>query len=406
MSLRGGRGETLVVLAIAVVWFSVVVTGCSQQLTTSRTAAAPAKVQVPDPAVHVVPGHTAHGIAPSERVTVRVQFGTLTSVEVTPAQQTTKAAQQTSNTLAGRLTQEGQRWQSRGLLDLATRYTVTASVRDSRGHMSQHTSTFSTLTPRRRVQAHVSPLEGETVGVGMPIAVYFTEPVRNRAAVERRLHVEASRNVRGSWYWISNEEAHFRPRHYWPANTNVTLHTRLRGVDAGAGVWGDRNRAIGFRIGDAFIARVNVDRHHMTVSRNGKLLRTIPISSGKPGFLTRNGKKVVLAKERVNIMDAASIGISPGDPEYYRLRVEYAVRVTWSGEFLHSAPWSVGSQGLENVSHGCVGMSPSNAAWYYDLAKRGDVVEVSGSPRPMELTNGFGDWNLTWDRWQRGSALP
>ncbi len=145
---------------------------------------------------------------------------------------------------------------------------------------------------------------------------------------------------------------------------------------------------------------------HVVVLDNGRLLRTIPISAGAPGFITRSGVKVIIEKFRSKTMDAATTGVDPGDPEYYNIEnVEYAQRVTYSGEFLHAAPWSVGSQGAANVSHGCVGMSTEAAAWLYGLTKRGDVVDVTGSDRPMEPTNGWGDWNVPWDQYREGSAL-
>jgi lipoprotein-anchoring transpeptidase ErfK/SrfK len=131
----------------------------------------------------------------------------------------------------------------------------------------------------------------------------------------------------------------------------------------------------------------------------------MPISAGKPGFITRSGTKVIIEKVRDKVMDAATLGISKSDPEYYRLDVEYAMRVTYSGEFLHAAPWSEGSQGVANVSHGCVGMATSNAAWLFDITKRGDVVEVTGSDRQMTLYNGYGDWNASFEEYAEGSAL-
>ncbi|NUR29397.1 MAG: L,D-transpeptidase [Catenulispora sp.] len=145
----------------------------------------------------------------------------------------------------------------------------------------------------------------------------------------------------------------------------------------------------------------------MTVFRDGKAVRTIPVTIGKKGWETRNGVKVVLEKFPLKVMDGTTVGIPKSSPEYYRLDVKWAVRMTWSGEFVHGAPWSVGAQGTTRVSHGCVGMSLENARWYFDQSTRGDVIKVVGSPtkRSMELDNGFGDWNLSWDAWRAGSAL-
>jgi lipoprotein-anchoring transpeptidase ErfK/SrfK len=180
----------------------------------------------------------------------------------------------------------------------------------------------------------------------------------------------------------------------------------LNGVDVGGGVFGQLDRTVSFTVGRSLVHRVDVRRHVMRTFVDGRLVRTTPISAGKPGFETRSGTKVVLEKFRTKRMDAATTGIQPGDPEYYDIPdVEYALRVTYSGEFLHAAPWSVGSQGSANVSHGCVGMSTEDARWVYDNTRRGDVVEVTGTDRTMTLENGFGDWNLPFEDYAEGSAL-
>jgi lipoprotein-anchoring transpeptidase ErfK/SrfK len=99
-------------------------------------------------------------------------------------------------------------------------------------------------------------------------------------------------------------------------------------------------------------------------------------------------------------MDAATTGTDPNDPEYYNIKVKYAMRLTYSGEFLHQAEWSVGSQGRANVSHGCTGMSPTNAKWLFDRSKMGDVVVYQGSSRPLEWGNGYTAWDMSYSRWK------
>ena len=141
--------------------------------------------------------------------------------------------------------------------------------------------------------------------------------------------------------------------------------------------------------------------------RNGEVINTIPVTTGKPGFDTRNGIKVVLAKEQFVRMRGASIGIASGSSESYDLPVYWATRVTWSGEYVHAAPWSVGLPGRANVSHGCTGMSTANAEWFFDTVRQGDIVQVvnSDGETMTPFDNGFGDWNLAWDAWRKGSAL-
>jgi lipoprotein-anchoring transpeptidase ErfK/SrfK len=239
----------------------------------------------------------------------------------------------------------------------------------------------------------------------MPVLVQFDVPVTDRASIEKHLSVESSPKQAGSWHWVSDQEVRWRPKRYWKPGTEVTVNADINSVPAGNGVYGQESRSISFEIGDSIVSKVDVGAHRMKVFVNGSLARTMPISAGKPGFITRSGTKVIMSKQRDKVMDAATLGIAKSDPEYYRLDVEYAMRVTHSGEFLHAAPWSAGSQGLANVSHGCVGMSTENAAWLFNMTKRGDVVEVTGSDRHMTLYNGYGDWNASFREYAEGSAL-
>ncbi len=153
------------------------------------------------------------------------------------------------------------------------------------------------------------------------------------------------------------------------------------------------------------VSYVDMRTDMMRVTKDGKLVRMIPITTGKPGFESRSGVKVIMNKERTRIMDAATGGTAKTDPEYYRLQVEYAMRLTWSGEFLHAAPWSVAHQGHTNVSHGCTGMSTANAAWLYANSEIGDVVVYTGHDKPMEPGNGITVWNTSWAKWQTYSVL-
>lgn len=362
-------------------------------------AAAPvaAVAELPSAArITVSPGDGSGRVQPSTDIRVRARGGRLVEVSV---------LDERGRSVHGRFDEGRQAWTSRRPLALASRYNVVARAADPDGRKALRITSFRTVKPERYLDAAVAPLSGEVVGVGMPIAVSFDHAVSDRAAVESRLRVRTSVPVQGAWHWLSDTEVHYRPRTYWPAGTHVSLHADLAGVRVGRGTWGAQDEDVSFDVGRALVSTVDVSNLTMTVRENGRVLATIPITSGKPGFETRGGVKVVLEKIRALVMDSTTIGIQKGDPDYYRLDVEYAVRVTWSGEFLHSAPWSLQSQGRENVSHGCVGMSPGNAAWFYDRSIRGDVVDVVGSARPMELTNGFGDWNLSWRDWKAGSAL-
>jgi lipoprotein-anchoring transpeptidase ErfK/SrfK len=331
-------------------------------------------------------------------VKVTVEDGTLRSVRVTsPAGRVpgTASADKTS-------------WAAQERLEPGSRYQVTAVAENTEGRTSTLRRSFRTaeLTLDQQTYASVAPLDGETVGVGMPVIVSFDIPVTDRAAIERHLRVSSRPAQAGSWHWISDTEVHWRPRTYWKPGSRVLVTADINGVDAGNGIYGQEDRVTRFTVGDAVIMKVDAAAHTMRVTRNGELLRTIPISAGKPGYTTRSGVKVVIEKFRTKTMDAATTGVSEDDPEYYNIEgVEYAQRVTYSGEFIHAAPWSVGSQGDANVSHGCVGMSTEAAAWLYSFTRRGDVVDVTGTDRRMEPTNGYGDWNVPWREYRAGSAL-
>ena len=377
----------------------LLVAGCQSPGTTAQAAAQAAEVaekKLPPAAISVQPGPDSVQVYPGAPVKVTASDGRLTDVVV---------ADRKDRPLEGTMSGDGTSWTGTGDLRLNMQYSVQATAVNAQGATSSAESTFSTVQPKARLTTSISPLDGSTVGVGMPIVVRLSDPVKNRAVVERGLSVDSSKPIDGAWSWISDEEVHFRPRHYWPANAKVTLKVALQDVDAGKGVWGDEERTIRFDIGASMVSIVDVRKLRLTVYRNGKVARSIPVSTGKAGFLTRNGIKVVSEKHQLKVMDASTIGISPGDPEYYRLDVPYALRVTNSGEFVHAAPWSVASQGRARVSHGCVGMSTSNAIWLYNQTHVGDIIQVVGSPRGLEPGNGWTDWNVKWSTWLKGSAL-
>jgi hypothetical protein len=172
-------------------------------------------------------------------------------------------------------------------------------------------------------------------------------------------------------------------------------------------LYGSTDKPLTLHTGDRIEAITDAGSHEMTFKDDGKVIRTMPVTTGKPGFDTRNGTKVVLEKEQFVQMRSATVGIAAGSSDSYDLPVYWAVRVTWSGEYVHAAPWSQGSQGYANVSHGCTGMSTANAEWLFEHVRPGDIVKVvnSDGPTMTPFDNGFGDWNLSWSQWKQGSAL-
>ncbi|CAN5833339.1 Ig-like domain-containing protein [soil metagenome] len=348
-----------------------------------------------------VAGHVRQ-VAVDSPVRVSATRGTLQRVQAFHGRRSPET------TVRGKLNAAKGTWTLQDTLQPGLNYTVLSTGRNADGVRRTVRKTFSTddLSLDEQTYPSVAPLQGETVGVGMPVVVTFDVPVKNRAAIERQLSVSSKPKVRGSWHWMSASEVHYRPRTYWPAGADVDVDIDIDSVDAGGGVYGQESRHLSFNVGDRVVSNIDLKTYTMRVKVNGSLARTIPVSGGKPGFETRNGTKVIMEKYESKRMDAATTGISPGDPEYYNIsNVRYAMRVTYSGEFLHAAPWSVGSQGGANVSHGCVGMSSDDAAWLFGLTNRGDIVRVVGSDRDLEQGNGWTDWDMSWADYTAGSAL-
>ncbi|MDO8307145.1 MAG: Ig-like domain-containing protein [Actinomycetota bacterium] len=329
-------------------------------------------------------------IDPGQRIVVTASDGLLADVTVLGPK----------GPLKGKVSADGTTWTARKpYLDFGATYTVQATAIDPRGLTTTHVDEFRTLEPKDFFTGSVLPGKDAIVGVGMPITVTFDREIKNKDEVERALVVYTPTPLEGAWHWNSPTEVQFRPKHYWPGNIEVTVGLELKGVQGAKGLYGQANKSTTFRIGPSMITKVNAQTHQAKVFRDGKKVRTIPVTSGKIGFETRSGVKVIVSKERTRVMDAATGGTEESDPEYYRIEVEYAMRVTYTGEFMHAAPWSVGSQGWANVSHGCIGMSTSNAAWLYDLTNVGDVVVVKGTSNPQNLGNGITVWNEAWDEW-------
>jgi len=302
--------------------------------------------------------------------------------------------------VTGRPNAAGTAWHSDWALNVSRRYTVTATGVGPSGQRVTRTSSFRTFTPRNTFSTRIVEGYHQTYGVGMPIVLYFDRPIRNRAAVERALDVRTSRRVVGAWYWDGNcgmapTCLYFRPHHYWKPHTRVTVTAHLNGIKGAPGLFGNHTLKQSFRIGSSLVAVISTSKHYMNVYRNGKKFAHWPISSGRPGDDTPNGNYLTIEKGNPVQMTG------PG----YSISVPWSVRITWSGEYLHDAFWSVGDQGFSNVSHGCVNMSPANAETFYKMTNPGDPVKIHGSPKSGVWDNGWTMWFLSWRKYVRGSAL-
>ncbi len=350
---------------------------------TSSAAAAPA------PRVTITPGNGAAGADPSAGITVTAAGGTLTNVTVRTA----------GDAVSGQMSQGGRVWHSRWALDVSQSYTVTALASGS-GRTVTATSAFRTLTPSRTFTTFILEGAGQAYGVGMPIILYIDAKITDKAAVERALQVTTSRPVVGAWYWdypcnMAVTCAYFRPRDYWPAGTTVSFTGHLNGVRAAPGLYGAHTLTQTFGIGASVVAVGNTATHRTQIYYNGKLRYNWPISSGRPGDDTPDGSYLTI--EKANPVQMTGPG--------YSISVPWSVRFTFSGDYYHDAYWSVGQQGFENVSHGCVNLAPADAQAYYNLAVPGDPITIVGSPKVGAWDNGWTEWFLSWSQLLKGSAL-
>lgn len=383
-------------ICLGLVLLAATLTACGDD---DKLAARPSDM---NDVLDISPVRDAGAADPGDPVTIRVKGDGNRITDVT-------LADAKGRRVRGELTPDGKSWRSRGDLAAGISYTVTVNLAAADGSPGRGRARFRTAPAKQLLHAKLGPARG-TYGVGQPLTAELNHPVTSpqaRAVVERGLRVTSRPAVRGSWHWIDDHTLHYRPEGYWPTHATVHVASTLSGVKVQRDLYGGPDGRLSIRTGDRIEALVDAEEHTMTVSRNGKEIRRIPVTTGKPGFETRNGVKVILAKQPNVRMAGTSIGIPQGSPESYDLDVHWATQVTLSGEYLHAAPWSEASQGVANVSHGCTGMSMEAAEWFFTLVRPGDIVTVVGSDGDdmAPFGNGFGDWNLTWNEWRAGSAL-
>lgn len=369
---------------------------CTGSAEGKETSPSPSPAGEPAVTASLTPRNGATGVLTSTELAV-TSDGTVEKVELTDEDGKAVRADST-----GKGT-----WLPAKQLAYGARYTVRATATKAETTKTV-TSTFTTMPrPARVTGADPYVFDGDTVGVGMPIVIEFSKDIARsrRAAVERRLFVRSTPAVQGSWHWWSDSEVHYRPKAYWTPGTTVSLRAAVGGLPMGNGNYGKRDRFVDFEVGDHVVTKVDSGAHVARVYRNGDLIRTMPASLGKASTPTSSGTLVVMDKQAEMTFDSGTFGVPANTPGGYRQKVKWDVRFTWGGEFFHSAPWSVGDQGHRNVSHGCVNLSPANAQWFFDTAKKGDVVEIVKTGRTVAPGNGWTDWNVPWAQFVKGSAL-
>jgi lipoprotein-anchoring transpeptidase ErfK/SrfK len=291
----------------------------------------------------------------------------------------------------------------------STAYTFTIAAAGRYGTPTSVTTTFRTLRPAVRATYGLTP-SGGTVGVGMPVGIQFTSAVTTRARraeVERRVTVTVVPAQPGAWGWLDNRQLMWRPKSFWLPGTRVTVSTPLHGVQTGDSKWIMGDDQTSFTVGRSMVSTVDMKAHTMVVRRDGTVIRRFKVSTGKPGPLTetRSGTKVIIERQSAIVMDSATVGIPKGNPNYYKIKTQWNLRLTWTGEYIHSAPWSVNAQGTQNVSHGCTNLAPADAEWMFKSSRMGDVVKYTGSRRVFKPTEGIGVWVYDYAGWQAKSAL-
>jgi lipoprotein-anchoring transpeptidase ErfK/SrfK len=355
----------------------------------------------------VSPKAGATKVSPTSTVTVAVNGGTLKSVAVTAG----------GKKVRGEVQSDGVTWRSTGNLSYGKKYKVTASIADSLGAKVEKTSTFTTLDPDHvagvTFQANgMNALRtGGTYGMGQPVIVAFSRTVSKKAAAEKAITIEATPAVEGKFHWVSDSIVHWRPAKYWKKGTKISVSVDAFGVHLGNGVYGAAAEKSHFTIGRQLLAISDNSTHRTKVYIDGKMVRDMACSNGRGGysraanghqlhFWTNEGPHVVLSKEATHTMSSASYGLTDkNDPNYYDPEVvKLCTRISYSGEFLHAAPWNH-SLGRANLSHGCINLSTADAQWVYDNFILGDVVDVRNTPKSLAVTNGLGDWTVSYDKY-------
>jgi lipoprotein-anchoring transpeptidase ErfK/SrfK len=358
----------------------------------SGAASAPADQPTTPSTVAVVsPKADATGVVAVTPVTYSAQDPENTTVKLTDA----KGAE-----VKGTLDKDAKTFTPEKALAYATKYTIT--VTDGQGGTAS--SSFTTMkAPAKLIRATSFLGDGATVGVGMPLIVKFNRsiPAGYRDDVERRMVVTATPSQEGVWHWVSPTEVHWRPRVYWKPNSKVFYRVSLAGVPLGDGYYGKTDMTVDINVGRSLIMTVSNKTKQMTVTENGKVIKKLPVSLGKPSTPSSSGTMVVIQKLRHTIFDTTDTDPVNG----YKTPIDYAQRITWSGQFIHAAPWSEGKQGHTNVSHGCVNVSEAMGAWLFGRTLMGDVITVSGTEQKLQNGNGWTDWNQSWDEYKKGSYL-
>ncbi|MEU6527055.1 Ig-like domain-containing protein [Streptomyces sp. NPDC046924] len=400
-------GRKLAALALGVV---LAVTACGGGETDPGSGAAEGKgkgstgsqSKQSEAVIGIAPENGAKSVKTSGALKVDATKGKLTEVVVkTPD----------GKKVDGKISGDGASWTPSTHLAAATEYTVHAVAKDSAGRTAAEDSSFTTLTPKNTFVGTFTPEDGSKVGVGMPFSLRFTRGITNPDDVEKAIRIKTEPPVEVEGHWFGNDRLDFRPEKYWKAGTKVTVDLDLDGVEGRPGVYGKQSKTVSFTIGRSQVSVVDAKKHTMKVERDGKVIKTIPITAGAPGTETWNGKMVVSERLKVTRMNGATVGFTDADGkgEYDIKDVPHAMRLSTSGTFIHGNYWGGGAFGNYNASHGCIGLRDTRGgwdkkapgAWFYENTMIGDVVVVKNSnDATIAPDNGLNGWNMSWEEWK------
>ncbi|MFJ4643076.1 Ig-like domain-containing protein [Streptomyces bobili] len=348
--------------------------------------------------VSIAPKDGAKAVDTSGALKVTAAKGKLTEVVVKDADGTK---------VDGTIAADGTGWTPSTHLAAATKYQVHAVAKDAEGRTAAEDASFTTLTPENTFVGTFTPEDGSKVGVGMPFSVRFTRGITAPDDVEKAIKITTVPAVDVQGHWFGNDRLDFRPEKYWKAGTKVTVELNLDGVEGRKGVYGKQSKKVSFTIGRDQVSIVDAKKRTMQVTQEGKVVKTIPVTTGKPGYATWNGQMVISEKFTVTRMNGDTVGY---DGEYDIKDVPHAMRLTDSGTFVHGNYWGGDAFGNYNASHGCIGLrdvrggydSGVPAAWFFDHSMAGDVVVVKNSTDPtVEASNGLNGWNIPWTEWTK-----
>ncbi|WP_132993829.1 L,D-transpeptidase [Gordonia zhaorongruii] len=335
------------------------------------------------------------GVQPGHPIVVKASEGALTDVKIKKF---------SGGFIEGELSEGGSVWTSTEPFGYGRSYDVNA-VATGVGGQTKSTTSFKTRSPNNVTVAYIGTPDGATVGVAQTIGVRFDEPITDRKAAQKAIKITTNPEVDGDFYWISDNEVRWRPKEFWKPGTKVDVKVNIFGIDLGDGVYGQDNAKSSFTIGRALEMTADDNTKLVTVKRDGKVIRTMPTSMGKAAAPTDNGVYIIGDRLPHIIMDSSTYGVPTNSADGYRTPVDFATQMSYSGIYLHSAPWSMWAQGNTNTSHGCLNLSPADAQWVMQNTLRGDPVTVKNTVGPtLPGTDGLGDWNIPWETWSKGNA--